>query len=114
MCVPAIAALQRAVELSQRTPVAVGCLGEAYAAAGNSEEAQELVHELTAQQHVSAYFVSRIYAALGNKDEALKWLEVAYQEHSEWMLLLKVDPRFDDLRCAPRFQDLMCRMKFPL
>jgi TolB-like protein/Tfp pilus assembly protein PilF len=113
MCEPANAALQRAVELSQRTPVAVGCLGEVCAATGNSDEAQNLLHELTAQQHVSAYFVSRIYAALGNKDEALKWLEVAYQEHSEWMLLLKVDPRFDDLRCAPRFQDLMCRMNYP-
>jgi TolB-like protein/Flp pilus assembly protein TadD len=114
MCGPAIAALQRAVELSQRTPVAVGCLGEAYAAFGNSDEAQSLLHELTTQQHVTAYFVSRIYAALGNKDEALKWLEAGYQEHAEWMLLLKVDPRFDDLRCDPRFQDLMRRMNFPL
>jgi hypothetical protein len=65
---PAIHALQKAVELSQRTPVAVACLGEAYAASGNSDEARNLLHELTTQQHVTAYFVGRIYAALGDQN----------------------------------------------
>jgi TolB-like protein len=110
---PAVSALQRAVALSQRTPVATACLGEAYAAAGASDEAHKILHELTGQQHVTAYFVSRIYAALGKKNEALDWLENAYQEHGEWMILLKVDPRFDSLRDDARFQDLMRRMNFP-
>jgi TolB-like protein/Tfp pilus assembly protein PilF len=110
---PAVAALQRAVELSQRTPVATACLGEAYAAAGAPEEAQKILHELTGQRHVTAYFVSRIYAALGKTNEAFEWLETAYQEHGEWMILLKVDPRFDSLRDDARFQDLMRRINFP-
>jgi TolB-like protein/Tfp pilus assembly protein PilF len=110
---PAIAALERAVQLSQRAPVAVACLSEAYAAAGNSHDAQNLLHELTGQQHVTAYFVSRIYAALGNENEAVEWLETGCREHGEWMILLKVDPRFDDLRSDPRIQDLTHRMNFP-
>jgi tetratricopeptide (TPR) repeat protein len=57
---PAIAALQKAVELSQRTPVAVARPGEAYAAAGSPDEAQKILHELTGHRHVTAYFVGRI------------------------------------------------------
>jgi tetratricopeptide (TPR) repeat protein len=109
----AVAALQRAVELSQCAPVAAACLGEAYAAAGASDEARKVLQELTSRPHVTAYFVSRIYAALGDTNEAFKWLEISYQEHGEWMVLLPVDPRWDSVRDDARFQDLMRRMNFP-
>jgi TolB-like protein len=114
MCEPAIAALRKGVELSQRAPVPVAGLGEAYAAARRFEEARNILQELSKKRHVPAYFVSRIYAALGERDEAFRWLEVAYREHGEWLVLLKVDPCFDDLRSDPHFQDLLCRMNFPV
>lgn len=110
---PAIDALQKSADTSRRAPAPLALLGEAYAAAGASDEAEKILQELTAQRHVTAYFVSRIYAALGNKDEALKCLETGYPERCEWMPLLKVDPRFDGLRSDPRFQDLARRMHFP-
>jgi tetratricopeptide (TPR) repeat protein len=110
---PAIAALQKAVELSGRTPVAVACLGEAYAAAGFTDEGRNVLRELTGKAHVTAYFVSRIHAALGESNKAIDWLEISYKQHGEWMPLLKVDPRFDSLHDDPRFQDLMRRMNFP-
>jgi TolB-like protein/Tfp pilus assembly protein PilF len=112
----AIDALKKAVELSQGTSVAVACLGEAYAAAGYRDEAQttlEQLSELSKQQYVTPYFVSRIYAALSKTEEALRWLGSTYQMRGEWLVLLKVDPRFDDLRSDPRFQDLLRRMNFP-
>ena len=110
---PAIAALKNAVEVSRNTPVAVACLGEAYAAAGSPKDAQAVLEQLTRQRHVTAYFVSRIYATLGKKNETFNWLERAYQEHGEWIVLLKIDPRFENLRDEPRFQDLMRRVNFP-
>jgi TolB-like protein/Flp pilus assembly protein TadD len=113
MCEPAIAALRKAVELSQSAPMSLVCLGEAYAVARRCEEAQKILQELSKQRHAPAYFVARICAALGHRDEALRWLETAYRERGEWLVLLKVDPRFDDLRCDPRFQDLLHLMKFP-
>jgi len=110
---PAIDALTRAVELSQSTPVAVACLGEAYAAAGQPDEAHKILQDLLKQPHVTAYFASRIYAALGKNDEALRWLETAYDTRGEWLVLAKVDARLDDLRSDARFQDLLRRMNFP-
>jgi TolB-like protein/Tfp pilus assembly protein PilF len=110
---PAIAALQKAVELSERTPVALACLGEAYAASGSPDAAQKILHELTGKRHVTAYFVSRIHAALGESKKAIDWLEIAYKQHGEWMVLLKIDPRFNSLRDDTRFQGLMLCMNFP-
>jgi TolB-like protein/Flp pilus assembly protein TadD len=109
----AVAVLEKSATISQRAPAPAGILGEAYAAAGSTDEAQKILQELTAQPHVTAYFVSRIYAALGNTEEAFKWLETAYRERGEWMALLKVDPRFDSLHGDARFQDLMRRLNFP-
>jgi TolB-like protein/Flp pilus assembly protein TadD len=113
LCEPAIAALRKAVELSPGAGVPVALLGEAYAAARRCEEARRILQELAKQRHAPAYFVGRIYAALGEKDEALCWLDAAYRERGEWLVLLKVDPRFDDLRSDPPFQDLLRRMNFP-
>ena len=113
---PAIAALLKGVQLAQGSPFLLTWLGEAYAAAGNRDEAQKLLgqlNEISKQRYVTPYFVARIYAALGKKDEALTWLETACGERAPFMVYLKIDPRFDDLRSDPRFQDLLCRMNFP-
>jgi hypothetical protein len=72
-----------------------------------------MLQELLAQPHVTRYFVSRVYAALGDRNEALEWLETSYRERGEWFLLLKMDPRFDDLRTEARFQELIRRLNFP-
>ena len=110
---PAVDAMRRAAELSHSAPVAIAGLGEAYAASGCFDEAQKILHELTGRPHVTAYFVGRIYAALGQKDQAFTWLETAYREHGEWLPLLNVDPRFENLRDDERFQNLMRRTNFP-
>jgi len=111
----AIAALRKGVNLWPGTsPLTM--LGEAYAAAEQRDDAQKVLEQLfvlSKERYVTPYGVARIYNALGQKAEALQWLETSYQLQAEWLLLLKVDARFDDLRSNPRFQDLMKRMNFP-
>ena len=112
----AIAAGRKAVELSQAAPTFVALLGDEYAVAGQLGEAKKILkqlQELSKQQYVTSYVVARIYAAVGETDEALRWLETAYQERAAWMVILKVDPRFDHMRSDPRFLELMRRMNFP-
>jgi TolB-like protein/cytochrome c-type biogenesis protein CcmH/NrfG len=112
----AIASLRKSSEIWPG-PGPIAWLGQVYATAGYRGEALKILEqlqELSKQQYVSPYGVGRIYAALGQTEEAFRWLETAYEQRGDWMVFLKVDPVFDDLRSDPRFQDLMRRMNFPV
>ena len=112
----AIAAAKKAVKLSGGGTLFLLILGEVYAAAGSWKEANAILGQLRQereQRYVSPYGVARIYAALGAKGKALRWLEVAYREHTGHLVWLKRDPRVDNLRTDPRFQDLLRHMNFP-
>ena len=47
---------------------------------------------------------------MGDKEQTFKWLEQAYEEKTEPLLYLRVDPRLDSLRSDPRFEDLLRRV----
>jgi hypothetical protein len=47
---------------------------------------------------------------MGYKERAFAWLEKAYDQRSNILTRLKVDPAFDSLRDDPRFQDLLSRV----
>ena len=50
---------------------------------------------------------------LGEKDEAFQWLGKAYEERSNFLINLKVDPAFDSRRSDPRFAALSARIGLP-
>jgi hypothetical protein len=88
-------------------------LGRTYAVSGNKKEATRILAELTKQskrKHVSPYFIAIIYAGLNNKVQALVWLEKAYEERSNQLVYLDVEPIFDNFRSDPRFQNLSKRI----
>jgi len=108
----AVAAFQKAHELSGGAAV-LAELGHAYAAAGKRAEAQAVLDELEGLRtkgYVTASRMALLAAALGEKEEALAWLDRAYEERSDAIVFLKVEPRYDGLRPEPRFQDLMRRV----
>jgi TolB-like protein/Tfp pilus assembly protein PilF len=112
----AIAEFKRAVDYSGGATLFRAMLAEAYAVAGDSEEAQGMLRELlenAAREYVTPYMIARIHAALGQGDEAFRWLEIGWQERAAWMPFLKVDPRMDVLRGDPRFVQLMGKINFP-
>ena len=51
-----------------------------------------------------------LYIHFGEKDQAFEWLEKAYQERSNFMAYLGVNPVVDPLRSDPRFQYLLRRI----
>lgn len=84
------------------------------ALAGDTSRAQSELDALIAlskQKYVSAYHIAAIYAGLKDKDHAFEWLDKAFQERADWMVFVKVDPRFDSLHSDPRFTELLRRMK---
>src|SRR5262249_51757143 len=115
MYAEAIAELTKAATLAGGSAQLKAALGHAYAISGRKSEAREILGELeeTAKvRYVSPYDIATVYAALGEKDQAFNWLHKAYDERSDWLAYLKVNPVFDNLRSDPRFIDLLRRVGF--
>jgi TolB-like protein/DNA-binding winged helix-turn-helix (wHTH) protein/Flp pilus assembly protein TadD len=108
----AITMLEKALG-SERNPAVMGVLVRAYAHAGRRREALRLVDELKRRQqtgYVAATPFVDAYLGLGDNEQALAWLERAYQEQANILMLIKVYPNFDPLRGDPRFVDLVHRV----
>jgi len=112
----AIAEGEKGVKLSGGSPLMRAALAHTYGAAGRTNEAVQLLNELTGlakQKYVAPYFFAGIHVGLGEYDRAMDYLEKAYEEHSHWLIYLHIDPGLDDLRSHSRFQDLMQRVGLP-
>jgi TolB-like protein/Tfp pilus assembly protein PilF len=105
----AIAEYRKAVELDD-DPFALALLGQAYARAGQRDEAQKILARLTEEaksRYVSAYGVALMFIGLGDKEQAMDALERAFREGAgNDIISMKVDPILDDLRGQPRFEAL--------
>jgi len=105
----AIAEYRKAVELDD-DPVVLALLGQAYARAGQRDEAQKILGRLTEEaksRYVSAYSFALMFIGLGDKEQAMDALERAFREGAgNDIMSLKVDPMVDDLRGQPRFEAL--------
>ena len=91
----------------------LGALGYAYARSGQRRKAEKSLSHLLGKTYVSKYDVAVIYAGLEQKDRAFDWLERAYQERSDSLVYLGVDPRMEGLRGDHRFRELISRVGLP-
>jgi len=105
----AIAELREALKSSTIYAHTATELANALVVAGNREEAMKLLDkvEYVPWKTIGAALV---YAGLGEKDEAFRSLEKAIELRAPFVIVLKVDPRFDSLCEDPRFQNLLRRM----
>lgn len=116
MYAKAISELQKGKALSGGSPAMTMAVGHAYAASGNRAEAQKAIDELKVlaqKRYVPALYIAPIYGRLGEKDEAMRWLEKAYEERSDYLLFLKREPLADPVRSDARFQALVRRIGLP-
>jgi DNA-binding winged helix-turn-helix (wHTH) protein/tetratricopeptide (TPR) repeat protein len=112
----AVAILRRSSELDDN-PRTKASLGVAYAFAGNEAEAEKILISLVEEskkRHVSAYYIAAIHSALGDNARAFRWFAKALADRSEWLVWLRVDPRFDALRQDHRFESLARRVGIPM
>lgn len=110
----AIAKLEEAVSISEG-PHYRALLGRAYALAGESTKAIDILDELTAlsqRRYVSPFDIAVVHAGLGDEASAFQWLEEAYQQRVFRIIELTM-PMFDSLRSDPRWQDLVRRVGLP-
>jgi tetratricopeptide (TPR) repeat protein len=111
-----IAATEKAVSLSGRSPASLGMLGLVYGLGGRKAEATRIENEmleLSKRRYVTPAAMAYVYIGLGDNDQAMVWLEKAYQEHSNYLAYLNTNPIVDPLRSDPRFDDLVRRIGLP-
>jgi TolB-like protein/Tfp pilus assembly protein PilF len=93
-------------------PSLIGLTG-AYARAGRRRQAEELLRQVldaADRQYVSPYGMAQPYAHLGDFEHAFTWLERAYDERSNGMAYLAVDPIWRPVRSDARYQGLLQRI----
>jgi len=81
-----------------------------YARAGQRVEALKILRELeerAKRERVSPAYIARIHIGLGEKDRAFEWLRKTYEERSDHLLGIGVDPVYDPLRSDPRYIELL-------
>ena len=78
-----------------------------YAIMNRQEEARRLLANLLKHPQPHEVGIAGVYFRLGENEEGWKWLEKAYDERSYSLVLLKVDPFYDNIRSDPRFQALL-------
>jgi TolB-like protein/Tfp pilus assembly protein PilF len=113
----AIEELQKARDLGEDLVEAVAELGYVYAISGQKRKAEDVLAQLdkrSKKDYISPYNMAKIHLGLGETDLAFEWLEKAYQERSEWLSWLKVDPKLDSIRSDARFHALMKRVGLEL
>jgi tetratricopeptide (TPR) repeat protein len=88
-------------------------LAYTYGRSGQAAEARHALDELerlNRRHPVNPAAMAWAYAGVNDKDRTLLWLNQAYEQRSNTMTALKVEPAFDFLRGDPRFQDLIHRV----
>ena len=101
----AIKAGEIAREFSDGSAMSVGRLGRAYGKAGRREEALKLLDEMLSrsrQRYVPAFWIATIYSGLGEYDKAYEYLNKAYEERYEFVVLIN-DNLDDEFRSDPRY-----------
>jgi len=84
-----------------------------YGRAGRAEEARRA---LTKLEQIAGSRADRTvtllvaYSGTGQKERVIELLQKAYSEHSNAVVLIKVDPMYDPVRSDPRFKDLLRRV----
>jgi TolB-like protein/DNA-binding winged helix-turn-helix (wHTH) protein len=108
----AIAEFRKALDLSTiHQQTYLGYLGHAYAVSGRQAEAKSILRDLDklGSSGVRVDQINRavIYAGLNERGEALRVIKQAIAQNDAGVILLRVNPQFENLRSEPGFEDLL-------
>ncbi|HSE39796.1 MAG TPA: tetratricopeptide repeat protein, partial [Acidobacteriota bacterium] len=107
----------KAVDVSKGSPIELATLGYAYAVAGRTQEAEEILKNLEEKskdnnQYISDFYLGHIYTGLGKRDLAFQWLMKACNNwKGDWGMLFIQSSYSDSLRSDARFKELLHCMK---
>jgi tetratricopeptide (TPR) repeat protein len=107
---------ERLVRLTGRSPAMVAGLARADVKLGRLAAARALLEELVNRgrtSYVPPASIAQVFAELGDRDKAVAWMTRAFEERSNAIAYLAVDPGNAMMRDDPRFQALLARAGLP-
>jgi TolB-like protein/DNA-binding winged helix-turn-helix (wHTH) protein/Tfp pilus assembly protein PilF len=103
----ALAEFSEAEALERDNPVTLILMTSELARGGKKTEARQALQGALARPGGSVvpdYYVAASWAEIGDKAKAMESLKRAEQHHSNWLIYLPYDPRFDGMRTDPAFR----------
>ncbi len=103
----ALTEFSEAEALERDNPVTLILMTYELARSGKKTEARQALQGALARPGslvVPDYYIAATWAEIGDKAKALDSLKHADQHHSNWLIYLPYDPRFDPLRSDPGFR----------
>ncbi len=92
------------------TPDAILTKAYIYALKGERKQAEKIISEVLNsdfKKNLDYTYLATVYSALNDKDKAFSALNKAYEMGGAELILLKVHPKFKNLRDDPRFSELL-------
>ena len=102
--------------LSNRSSADIMLLERNKLLAGRPNEFQRRLDELIARSskgYASPAAIANAYFAVGRNDEGFVWLERSYQERTNNIVYLAVEPVYDGVRDDPRFKRMLQEIGLP-
>ena len=93
--------------LKRDNPVTLILITFELARSGKKTEARQALQGALAKPGAAVvpdYYIAATWAEIGDKAKAMDSLKRADQHHSNWLIYLPYDPRFDPLRSDPGFR----------
>ena len=104
---------EQALAIAPNCTICRGVKGYNYALAGRIDEAEDILEDLldlSETRYVPGFYLAVVYGALGQKEEALRWMEKAYEQRSDYIIYAGIEPSLDPIRGEPRFKELLDRI----
>ena len=98
----------------ENDPEIAASLGYAYGLAGRRADAEAILNRLrilSQRRYVSGLYFAIVYTGLGDNERAIEYLNKAFESRHPGLVLIRVDPIFDNLRSDKRFQELVARFE---
>lgn len=103
----ALAELSEAEALERDNPITLILMTYELARTGKKNEAKQSLQAALTRSGTSVvpdYYIAAAWTEIGDKTKALESLKRADQHHSNWLIYLPYDPRFDGLRGDAAFR----------
>jgi adenylate cyclase len=107
----------RVLKVNTTWPVALAAIGYIYGISGQRKEAVTILDSmirLSGSKYVTPYGLALVYAALDDKENAFKCLDQAYADRSNWLVWIKLDPRWRPLYGDKRYAALVRKVGLPM